>query len=114
VLPAELSAFLRASNNKWLYPLLYITDGAFFIDILFAAYNDFICKKGAGRTDQYTMLCTNLLLAKIRKPTLVTYLASKLVSLFDYKGAIQYIFDEARCEDPPLYKVIIPACEKCF
>lgn len=74
VLPSELAAFCRDNGTSYLYPILCFLDSFFFLDIMFAWWDDYKSKKTSTRTDQYTMLCTHLLLAKIKTPTPVSWL----------------------------------------
>lgn len=110
--PSELATIIRGTNSKVLYPMLALLDGFYLIDVLLAAYDDRLSKKKGKRTDQWVMLASNLLLTKHKMDTPLAFLARKLMKCFDYEGSFNWLFGTVAFNDPPLHKVLIPACKE--
>lgn len=109
--PSEIAALIRGSDNKILSPLLLGLDCFYLVDIALAVYDDYLSKKKGGRTDAYTMLLTNIIVAKQKFWTPMLWVAGKALGLVDYKGAIEFIF-RPESNDPPIDKLILAAAEK--
>jgi hypothetical protein len=109
--PSEIACLIRGSNNILLAPALLILDAFYLLDIVLAVYDDSLSTKKGGRTDAYTMLVTNLLVANQKFRTPFSWLAGKALGLVDYKGALNYIFRKEG-GDPPIDKLLIAAAEK--
>lgn len=110
--PAEVSTIIRGTNSKLLYPLLVLIDGFYLVDVVLAVYDDYLSKKKGKRTDQWVMLASNLLLTSKKMDTPLAFLARKFMKMFDYAGSFEWLFGTVAFNDPPLHKILIPACEK--
>lgn len=113
IAPSEIAAIIRGTNAIILYPLLWILDAFFFIDILFAKMDDDESKRNMkkSRTDQYVMLITHLFLSKQKMDTPIAALARKFLKKFDYVGTFKFLFEDPKWSDPPLHNILIPAAE---
>jgi hypothetical protein len=109
--PSEIACLIRGTSNVLFTPALLVLDGFYLLDILLAVYDDFLSKRKGGRTDAYTMLVTNLIVANQKYRTPFSWLAGKALGLVDYKGALNYIF-RREGGDPPIDKLLIAAAEK--
>lgn len=109
--PSEIATLIRGTDNIFLTPALYVLDAFYLLDIVLAVYDDSLSTKKGGRTDAYTMLVTNLLVANQKFRTPFGWLAGKALGLVDYKGALNYIFRKEG-GDPPIDKLLIAAAEE--
>lgn len=110
--PAEVAAIIRGTRSKLLYPVLAVIDGFFLLDVVLAAYDDHLSKKKGKRTDQWVMLASNLLLSNKVMDTPLAFLARKFMKMFDYSGSFDWLFGTVAFNDPPLHKILIPACKE--
>lgn len=106
--PSQISTYIRTTKNKLLYPILLISDLVYLIDIPVAMYDDYNSKKKGKRTDQYTMIITNMIANEGKMPTPWFYLAKKILKHVDYYGAIDWIFGNPENNDPPVHKLLVP------
>lgn len=113
IAPSEIAAIIRGTNAVILYPLLWVLDAFFFVDILLASMDDSTSKRSEkkSRTDQYVMLVSHLFLSKQKMDTPIAALARKLLKKFDYAGSFRFLFEDPRWSDPPLHNILIPATE---
>lgn len=102
IIPSEISAIIRGMELWWAYPALFFLDSFLFLDILFAVCHDRYLKQTGERTDQHTMLLVDFITAMKRYPTPVSFLARQLYKFTDFEGALKWIFDQERSNDPPL------------
>jgi hypothetical protein len=88
-----------------------VIDSFKFLDVYFAKLDDDKSKLKGGRTDYYTMLVMDIIASRYVQDTFVMKAVAKLLSKYDYKGAIKHIF-RPDYDDPPLDTLILPLAER--
>lgn len=109
--PNQLAAILRSFRSKFLYPIICVLDLFKLGDVVLARRDDEESKKKGKRTDYYTMLLTDLIVARATQDTFVARLAAKLLKKDDYMGAISWVFG-SQFDDPPIHKLLKPLADK--
>lgn len=112
VTPGQLAMLLRGMNVKWHYPIVCLLDLFMLIDIPLNIFDDYKSKKKGKRSDAWTMMAAVALSTKQRFDNPVAWLARKILSFTDYKGAITWIFATPENNDPPIHEIMLPLCEK--
>ena len=111
VTPNELAVILRSFHSRALYPVICILDLFKLGDIYLARKDDEESRKKGKRTDYYTMLLTDLVVARATQDTFVARWVAKLLKKDDYKGAISWVFGK-QFDDPPIDTLLLPLADK--
>lgn len=115
--PSQIADLIAGlTDSKFATPVLYALDMFKFVDVVLARRDDNISKAKGSRTDYYTMLVMDIIVARAARDNFILKAVAKQLSKDDYKGALKHIFKPGQyineaC-DAPLDKLIIPLAER--
>lgn len=104
MVPNEFSVMIRGLEIWYLYPLLYILDLSFLLEI-------FIFRK-TKLWDYDNMLCQQIMFAVLKRPTLISKLAFKLYQKTDFLDRIKAYHKDFSNGIPALYDMFVDANDK--